>query len=250
MESFPRNVSAREAYCGEAVNGLIERHCVSDADDEWDLEGLATELPGYFPTTIDAAKLATLGSTDEMYDLVMSEATTYYEAREEQLGAQVMREVERQVMLRIIDQRWREHLYEMDYLQEGINLRAMGQKDPLTEWQREGYEMFGQLMKGIADDFIRYVMHVQVVKNEPQEPEVQNLQTTSAETEQSSGFASAAASAAADGEIDPEVAASAALPASTKQQTVVKDEWSKTPRNAPCPCGSGKKFKQCHGVDL
>ncbi len=76
-----------------------------------------------------------------------------------------MREVERQVMLRIIDQRWREHLEEMDYLKEGINLRAMGQKDPLTEWQREGYEMFGSMMKGIAQDFVRYVMHVQVVQD-------------------------------------------------------------------------------------
>ena len=73
-----------------------------------------------------------------------------------------MREVERQVMLRIIDQKWREHLYEMDYLQEGINLRAMGQKDPLVEWQREGYEMFGQMMHGVAQDFVKYVMHVQV----------------------------------------------------------------------------------------
>ena len=81
-----------------------------------------------------------------------------------------MREVERQVMLRIIDQRWREHLYEMDYLQEGINLRAMGQKDPLTEWQREGFEMFGAMMKGIAQDFVSYVMHVQVVRNEAPAP--------------------------------------------------------------------------------
>ena len=78
----------------------------------------------------------------------------------------LMREIERQVMLRIIDQRWREHLYEMDYLQEGINLRAMGQKDPLVEWQREGYTMFGQMMKGIAQDFVRYVMHVQVVQEQ------------------------------------------------------------------------------------
>ena len=77
-----------------------------------------------------------------------------------------MREVERQVMLRIIDQRWREHLEEMDYLKEGINLRAMGQKDPLTEWQREGYEMFGAMMKAIAQDFVRYVMHVQVVQKD------------------------------------------------------------------------------------
>ena len=95
-----------------------------------------------------------------------------------------MREVERQVMLRIIDQRWREHLYEMDYLQEGINLRAMGQKDPLVEWQREGYNMFGQMMHGIAQDFVRYVMHVQVVQQPAGErrPAVQNVQTHSSET--------------------------------------------------------------------
>ena len=99
-----------------------------------------------------------------MQALVMEEAEAYYQRREEELTPEVMREVERQVMLQIIDQRWREHLQEMDYLQEGINLRAMGQRDPLVEWQREGFEMFGQLMHGIAQDFVRYVMHVQVVQ--------------------------------------------------------------------------------------
>ena len=83
-----------------------------------------------------------------------------------------MRQVERQVMLQIIDTKWREHLYEMDYLQEGINLRAMGQKDPLTEWQREGYEMFGLMMKGIAQDLVKYVMHVQVNVQAPAAPAV------------------------------------------------------------------------------
>ena len=73
-----------------------------------------------------------------------------------------MREVERQVMLQIIDQHWREHLYEMDYLQEGIHLRAYGQKDPLVEWQREGFEMFGMMMESIAQDFVKYVMHAQI----------------------------------------------------------------------------------------
>ena len=111
-----------------------------------------------------------------------------------------MREVERQVMLRIIDQRWREHLYEMDYLQEGINLRAMGQKDPLVEWQREGYDMFGQMMKGIAQDFVRYVMHVQVV----QEPagrrrRSQNVQTFSSDDVDASGAAGMQAAALAGG---------------------------------------------------
>ena len=93
----------------------------------------------------------------------MGEATAHYEQREAELGAERMREIERQVMLRIIDHDWREHLYEMDYLQEGINLRAMGQKDPLVEWQREGFEMFGEMMQTRRQDFVKYVMHVQVV---------------------------------------------------------------------------------------
>ncbi len=114
-------------------------------------------------------------STDQIYDKVMAEAAEYYERREEEFGAELIREIERQVMLRIIDQHWREHLYEMDYLQEGINLRAMGQKDPLVEWQREGYEMFGQLMHGIATDFVRYVMHVQVVQPPEEVPAVSNV---------------------------------------------------------------------------
>jgi len=150
-------------------------------------------------------------------------------------------------MLRIIDQRWREHLEEMDYLQEGINLRAVGQKDPLVEWQREGYEMFGSLMKGIAQDFVKYVMHVQVIRNDAPAPMVQNVQQTSSDDVQTGGFAAAAQAASSSGDMDPEVAAQAA-PAPVKQQTIVKDEWSKTPRNAPCPCGSGKKFKMCHGA--
>ncbi len=126
----------------------------------------------------------------------MADAHEHYERREVELGEQVMREVERQVMLRIIDQRWREHLEEMDYLKEGINLRAMGQKDPLTEWQREGYEMFGSMMKGIAQDFVRYVMHVQVVRNDQQPATtVQNVQEVSSDTEQTSGFDRAAAGA-------------------------------------------------------
>jgi preprotein translocase subunit SecA len=136
----------------------------------------------------------------------------------------------------------------MDYLQEGINLRAVGQKDPLVEWQREGYEMFGSLMKGIAQDFVKYVMHVQVIHNDAPAPTVQNVQQISSETVQPDGFAAAAHAAAASGDPDAAAPGLAAAPGPVKQQTIVKDEWSKTPRNAPCPCGSGKKFKMCHGA--
>jgi preprotein translocase subunit SecA len=235
-------------YLADAVDALIETHCASVAEDEWDLDGLAKELKTFWPTEIGDADLERLGNTDKMYDLVMADASRFYEAREAELTPEVMRDVERQVMLRIIDQRWREHLDEMDYLQEGINLRAMAQTDPLTEWQREGFEMFGQLMKGIAQDFVKYVMHVQVVRNDEPAPVVQNLQQTSSDNVATDGIAAAARAAAASGEIDPADVPEAAAPA--KQQTVVKDEWSRTSRNAPCPCGSGKKFKQCHGSTL
>jgi preprotein translocase subunit SecA len=222
-------------YLAEAVDSLIESHCVSDADDEWDLGGLARELSSFWPSSIDEERLSSCRGTDEMYDLVMADATAHYARRESELGEGMLREIERQVMLKIIDQRWREHLEEMDYLQEGINLRAMGQKDPLTEWQREGFEMFGSLMKGIAQDFVRYIMHVQVVQEAPA-PAIQQLQQTSSDDVDASGFETAAAG---------EAAPAPTVPA--KPTTVVRDEWERTPRNAPCPCGSGKKFKMCHG---
>jgi preprotein translocase subunit SecA len=244
--------AAAMEYLAEAIDALLETHCASVADDEWDLDGLAKELKSFWPSDISEQQLDKAGSTNKMYDLIMADASAYYEKREAELGAATMRDVERQVMLRIIDQRWREHLDEMDYLQEGINLRAVGQKDPLTEWQREGYEMFGSMMKGIAQDFVKYVMHVQVVRKEAPAPVVQNVQQTSSDDVLANGFTNAAKAAMAAGDVEPEAAAAvaaAAAPAPTKQQTVVKDEWSKTPRNAPCPCGSGKKFKLCHGAD-
>jgi preprotein translocase subunit SecA len=242
--------SAAAEYLADAVDALIETHCASVATDEWDVDGLAKELTLFWPTTLTADDLATVRNSDELYDVIMAEATNHYEQREAEMGEEVMREVERQVMLRIIDQRWREHLEEMDYLKEGINLRAMGQKDPLVEWQREGYEMFGGMMKGIAQDFVRYVMHVQVVQKDQDQPklgspQVLNMQTSSSDDQPaSSGFDRAAAAVAAD-----EGAPPPAEPAQTsKPKTVQKDAFDKTPRNAPCPCGSGKKFKNCHGA--
>ncbi len=236
LDGVDLKVAALE-YMSEAVDALIETHCVSEADDEWDLEGLTKELKTYWPNELTPDHLGQSSSTDKMYDIVMDNATIYYEQRELELTSVVMRDVERQVMLRIIDQRWREHLEEMDYLQEGINLRAMGQKDPLAEWQREGYEMFGAMMKGIAQDFVKYVMHVQVVRNEEPAPVVQNLQQTKSEAP--SAVSQGAVQSA--GEMSQQAAP-------VKQQPIVNDEWSKTPRNAPCPCGSGKKFKMCHGT--
>ena len=242
LDGLDLHAAAME-YLSDAVDSLIAAYCVSEADDEWDLDGLTRELATYWPTTVAISLLEQASSTDNIYDIVMADAAVFYKQREEQLGETVMREIERQVMLRIIDQRWREHLEEMDYLQEGINLRAMGQKDPLTEWQREGYDMFGSLMKGIAQDFVKYVMHVEVVSDDAAGTTVQNIRQSSSDDDTASGFDVAVASAIADGELPPEAAPVRAV----SNTPVVKSEFDKTPRNAPCPCGSGKKFKVCHG---
>jgi preprotein translocase subunit SecA len=220
---------------------------VSEADDEWDIEGLHVEVSTFWPTELTEAQLADANGTDELRELLLDEATAYYERREEELGAETMRQIERQVMLNIIDQHWREHLLEMDYLQEGINLRAMGQRDPLVEWQREGFQMFGEMMQSIAQDFVKYVMHVQVVQEEPKpQGEVTDLATSGPEDPSTAGggmAAAARAQAAAEG-----AAGDAPVVEEPVVNTpVVKTDWDKTPRNAPCPCGSGKKFKQCHG---
>ncbi|MCB0978967.1 MAG: SEC-C domain-containing protein, partial [Acidimicrobiales bacterium] len=228
----------------DAVDSVVGTYCASTADDEWDIEGLYNEVGGFWPTELSTDELGEADSVDAMRTMLLDEATAYYEKREEELTPDVLRQIERQVMLNIIDQHWREHLLEMDYLQEGINLRAMGQKDPLVEWQREGYEMFGVMMSSIAEDFVKYVMHAQVVRDEPStEADVRDL-ATSGPADDGSGASMAAAAraqAAATGEAPPAVEPETQAP-------VVKSEWDKTPRNAPCPCGSGKKFKHCHGA--
>ncbi len=243
----------------DAVESTIATFCVSDYSEEWDLDGLLAAITGYWPSTLSTEALSACADTDALYTLLAGEATAFYEQREAELGADTMREVERQVMLRIIDQKWREHLYEMDYLQEGINLRAMGQKDPLVEWQREGYSMFEQMMHGISQDFVKYVMHVQVnvVRPEPEpEPEagsaeapaVSNVSYSAPDESQAGGLAAAARAQAA---LDPETTEGPPGPVQANEPAVntpvVRTEWEKTPRNAPCPCGSGKKYKLCHG---
>ena len=135
-----------------------------------------------------------------------------------------MRELERVVLLNITDTKWREHLYEMDYLQEGIHLRALAQKDPITEYRREAYDMFQDLTAAIQADFVRYIYRVEFVRKEEQPPQPKRTQDNRAEVEGQAG--------------------GVAAPRTARGQAVS----DKTPRNAPCPCGSGKKYKKCHGA--
>ena len=233
----------------EAVDGLLETHCGGDFSEQWDLEALVADMTTYWPTSLTTESLSTAATSDEVYDLLMTDATRHYAEREEELGAETMRDLERQVMLKIIDARWRDHLKEMDYLQEGINLRALGQKDPLSEWQREGFDMFGQLMSTVTREYVQYVMHVQVVQ--PETPKVAPIGRLSYTAPEDPASAQTAGPAAALSTTSQAVADGGEAPAPAEpepQQPVVRTEWEKTPRNAPCPCGSGKKYKACHGA--
>jgi preprotein translocase subunit SecA len=231
----------------ESVDALLSTHCGSDYSEEWDIDALLADAATYWPVTVQAASANSAATSDALYDLLMADAVRHYEAREAELGDEIMRGVERQVMLRIIDARWRDHLKEMDYLQEGINLRALGQKDPLSEWQREGFDMFGQLMETINREYVQYVMHVQVVPQEEQQqmPIAPGTKLNYSAPDGDAPGAGAVPPVAAAETVHEQAAASAAEDAT--QQPLVKTDWEKTPRNAPCPCGSGKKFKQCHG---
>jgi preprotein translocase subunit SecA len=236
------------------VDDLVETHCSSDYTEDWDLEALVADTATYWPATLEPSGLSGAATSDEVYDLLMADAMGQYEAREEEFGAEDMRQVERQVMLRVIDARWRDHLKELDHLRDGINLRALGQKDPLSEWQRESYDMFGSLMDTINKEYVQYVMHVQVTE-QPERPTLrpQRLDYTApAGPSDSTGPGrpttdDTAAAAEAPASVGPAVAEADEPQAA--RAPVVRSEWEKTPRNAPCPCGSGKKYKQCHGTN-
>jgi preprotein translocase subunit SecA len=228
-----------------ALEGVVRTACLSQDPEEWDLEALVTQLGEYYPTRFTVEDLAKTDAVDEIVESVVAEGLAHYEEREAEFGPETMRQVERQVMLRVIDTRWREHLYEMDYLQEGIHLRAMGQKDPLVEWQREGFGMFSAMVDAIAEDFVKYVMHLQVVREPPPEAlEVRNVEYSAPEdpSQGTKGMqAAAVAEAQAQGQAPPEPEEPETM------APVVRSAEEKLGRNEVCHCGSGKKFKHCHG---
>jgi len=247
----------REEFLGslaEVVDGLIARHLPDGVAGDWEAHGLLTDVATFWPTALTEADLANVRSTDELYEALAGEATATYERKEADLGAPVLREIERRVQLSLVDQRWREHLYEMDYLREGIGLRAVGQRDPLTEWQREGFEMFGQMLSSVAEDFVRIVMHAEiraevaasaeeadVIASLPEaaEPKLRDVAYSAAEEPVRSPAPTLTVPGPSARGAAPGVVTRAAEPAASAP---------KVGRNAPCPCGSGKKFKLCHGA--
>ena len=230
-----------------AIEGAVDhvvRATTGDGDfsEDWDVDELMRTATDVFPMRVTRDQIAELGNSESVFELLNGDALSQYEAKEEQIGAEQLREIERRVMLSVIDQHWREHLYEMDYLREGINLRAMGQRDPLAEWQREGFDMFEAMMEGIKDDFVRYVFRLEVVADDAPTA-VRNVQYSAADdpVQGQGGFSAAAAAAPVDELVGP----APVVEDMTPQQPVAVE---KTPgRNEPCYCGSGKKYKLCHG---
>jgi preprotein translocase subunit SecA len=267
---------------------LVRAACPSEYPEEWDLDQLLAEVTQYFPSEFTAEDLAEGSSVEQITESLVAEALDKYATRDEVFpgGADEARQVEREIMLQIIDQRWREHLAEMDYLREGINLRAMGQQDPLVAWQREGFEMFGQMMSAIDDDYLRYVMHVQVVAEAAPEPDLSQASYQAPTDPSSSPTLLDAVRAAAEGQMTPAGVGSDLVPSSDVPASVAvarapggspgaappraapptgngasRQEHrsasagaggaggaEKLGRNAPCWCGSGKKYKLCHGA--
>jgi preprotein translocase subunit SecA len=238
------------------IEDAVNSHCPSDVVDDWNLEGLLADVQNIFPTSFSLDDLQQAVRKSVLIESLTTEAHDYYTEKEAKLGEEVSRDVERNIYLSIIDQRWREHLADMDYLQEGIHLRAMGQKDPLVEWQRDGFAAFSGLMGTIENDFVRYCMHADVVV-EAEAPDIQDLSYVSADEgiapERLAGLIGADVSSLLSAqEEQPEGVSDTALSLpsaaeSVTQAPIVKSDQDKIGRNDPCWCGSGKKFKQCHG---
>jgi preprotein translocase subunit SecA len=232
-----------------AISRLVAEYCLGEFYEDWDVPGLLDAAKLYYPLRITKEQIDDVIGREALEQLFVDDAKELYAEKGDQIGVDTLRDIERRVMLSVIDQHWREHLYEMDYLQEGINLRAMGQQDPLSEWQREGFDMFEAMMGQIEDDFVRYVFHLQVVVDEEPRPDIRNVSYSAPDDPvQGSGSIEAA-----------RVAQAAEMPLSFDdderpmpvgsepvQQQPIRAE--KTPgRNEPCFCGSGKKYKLCHG---
>jgi preprotein translocase subunit SecA len=206
-----------DAVVRETVQQYVSKETYAE---EWDLEGMITALQAVYPSTLTQEQLAEVVDAYEIEEMAAEEALRLYQEKEGALGDEVMRQLERMVFLSIIDTKWREHLAEMDYLQEGIHLRAYGQRDPLTEYRREAYSMFSELQGSIRDEFVRYIYRVELVRNdEPARPRPQRVSTNANPDAIQGGGRSNQANAS-----------------------------DKVGRNAPCPCGSGKKYKKCHGL--
>ena len=218
-----------ETFIHDTVTAYVQGATAEGFPENWDLETLFTALKSLYPISFTVDQLITeVGGrealdADFLLEKVLDDVQKAYENRESTLTEPVMRELERKVLLSVLDRKWREHLYEMDYLQEGIGLRAMAQRDPLVEYQREGYELFAAMMDSIKEEMVGFLFNVEVeVTNESGAIAAKGLTPTPAPVQD--------------------------LRYTASDESGHAHSEGGTSRNAPCPCGSGKKYKRCHGA--
>jgi len=286
------------AFIDDVVTGVVTGATLEFAE-EWDLEQLWTDLKQIWPVSLDhkvleeeAGGLANMNREHLIEDL-QKDAQAAYDAREAEVGEEVMRELERRVLLSVLDRKWREHLYEMDYLREGIYLRAYSQRDPLVEYQREGFDMFATMMDGIKEESVGFLFNLEVSVDEDEDDE-EEVEIAEPLRRVIGDFTSADSPGSSDDEVDADDPLVASGPAESPNEelespaaafvrspqikakgldrgrqpqklaysapteggeaevkggtvTTEDDPFAKVGRNAQCPCGSGKKYKMCHG---
>jgi preprotein translocase subunit SecA len=261
LEGRDMSEAAREEIAN-LMEGLAQEYTAGDFIEDWDVPGLLRRAHELLPQSSALGEIdPSTADRDELVAMLQDEAGAHYDHREQELGPELMRELERFLLLQIIDQRWREHLYDMDYLREGIHLRGFAQIEPLVAYKNEGFTLFQDLMSTIWADFAQMIFHVEVTPvgpdGQPLPPASQSRPSAAQSSATGGGrvtysggggvaqgagaLAAAAAGAAAGNGGDPQE------PVPVVQQRRV-DEHEQLGRNDPCWCGSGKKFKKCHGA--
>jgi preprotein translocase subunit SecA len=239
----------------DTVERAMAEYCGTVSDD-WDWESLQLWLGEL--TGIDSVDVHDFEHDDDAEKLA-AELFDYLEnilaEKEQSLGEGGLRKLEIQVMLRIMDTRWMNHLQEMDYLKAGIGLRAFGQRDPLTEYKNEAHAAFGELRDSMFEDYLRTILRIRIVEPEKEPPQLASAKYSGPSEDIPSLAADVRARATQQGDasVRPQGAtAPAGRPVPAKTATIVKDKddpFANVGRNDPCPCGSGKKFKKCHGAN-
>ncbi|MBA2298256.1 MAG: SEC-C domain-containing protein, partial [Actinobacteria bacterium] len=240
-----------KAWIQEVVAANVANHTETDFSEEWDLPGLIVQMHGLYGTdiTVDELREEVELDREALIEEFVEDALETYGEKEQELGTDLMREVERYVILQVVDSRWREHLDSMDYLRDGIHLRAMAQKDPLVEYRGEGHKMFEELSVIIREEVVVTLFHAQIEVERPPDlhPQEQPQQTLAYQHETAAG-ADVIVAAGAGGGVATALAPAPRANGAQAQGTVVNDETKEVGRNDPCWCGSGKKFKRCHGA--
>jgi preprotein translocase subunit SecA len=246
----------------DLLDALMTTYADREAEfDAWDLDGLKREAGNAFAIDTSALDFSDRTS-DEIGDMIWEQARASYQEKEALVGREVMERVERDVMLQMVDQQWKDHLYSLDHLKEGIGLRGYGQRDPLVEYKKESFELFQAMKLRVDDEIVRFLWRLRPVLTEeggapvampprraarPRSP----LILSGPSEEPVPAFAGAARAVGSGQTASAESAASRQPPRvggdDAAVKTVRRDE-PKVGRNDPCPCGSGKKYKKCHGT--